>query len=47
MADNMAKRIALGSGKIYLVERTDAMSTTDVKQLVKQYAIAANEFAAI
>lgn len=43
----MAKRIALGSGKIYLTTKTDEMDFADIEALIKQYAIPTNEFAAV
>lgn len=43
----VAERIALGSGKIYLVAQSDEMDTSNVEQLIKQYATAENEFAAV
>lgn len=43
----MAKRIALGSGKIYLTTKTDEMNFADIEAVIKQYALPANEFAAV
>lgn len=43
----MAKRIALGSGKIYLTTKTAEMDFADIEAVIEQYALPANEFAAV
>lgn len=43
----MATRIALGSGKIYVVEEPAEIDLSDVDTLITTYVKAANEFAAV
>lgn len=45
--NTMATRIALGSGKIYLVEEPSNLDTSDEDAIISTYAVAANEFAAV
>lgn len=44
---NMATRIALGSGKIYVTDVPESLDLTDVDALIASYAKAVNEFGAV
>ena len=45
----MEERIALGSGKIYVKERPETLSTDleNIDTLITKYCVAANEFGAV